>query len=135
VFVTYLDASKAFDRLNHWTLFKKLINRNFRTFLLRIIMLWYRTQEMFVRWGDILSEGFTVINGVKQGGILSPLLFNVYTNDLSIALNNCKKGARLYNSILNHLFYADDLTLFTLCSADMQQLLHICEEYAIEHDL
>ena len=98
-------------------------------------MYWYRTQSMFIRWGNSLSVGFHVSNGVKQGGVLSPILFNVYTNDLSVLLNKSHKGGYLYNVLLNHLFYADDLCLITLCSADMQHLLNICEEYAREHDL
>ena len=44
---------------------------------------------MFVRWGDTISSStqFTVANGVKQGGVISPILFNIYMDDLSTALN------------------------------------------------
>ena len=47
---------------------------------------------MFVRWGATTSTLFTVANGVKQGGIISPILFNVYMDDLSIALNSSGIG-------------------------------------------
>ena len=47
---------------------------------------------MFVRWGATTSTQFTVANGVKQGGIISPILFNVYMDDLSIALNSSGIG-------------------------------------------
>ena len=47
---------------------------------------------MFVRWGATTSTQFTVANGVKQGGIISPILFNVYIDDLSIALNSSGIG-------------------------------------------
>ena len=47
---------------------------------------------MFVRWGDTISTQFTVANGVKQGGVISPILFNVYMDDLSTALNNSGIG-------------------------------------------
>ena len=39
-------------------------------------------------WGDTISKQFTVANGVKQGGVISPILFNVYMDDLSTALNS-----------------------------------------------
>ena len=43
-----------------------------------ILVFWYSRQEMFIRWGNSCSTKFRVTNGVKQGGILSPALFNVY---------------------------------------------------------
>ena len=42
---------------------------------------------MFVRWGDTCFTSFCVTNGVKQGGIISPMLFNLYMDDLSLMLN------------------------------------------------
>ena len=42
---------------------------------------------MFVRWGDTCSTSFCVTNGVKQGGIISPMFFNLYMDDLSLMLN------------------------------------------------
>ena len=43
---------------------------------------------MVVRWGTTISTQFTVANGVKQGGNISPILFIMYMDDLSNALNN-----------------------------------------------
>ena len=43
---------------------------------------------MFVRWGNTIFTHFTVANGVKQGGVISPFLFNIYMDKLSIALNS-----------------------------------------------
>jgi hypothetical protein len=46
-------------------------------------MVWYSTQQFSVKWDGILSEPFNVTNGVRQGSILSPQLFNVYMDELS----------------------------------------------------
>jgi len=135
IFVTFLDASKAFDRLHHWTLFRKLCKRGAKAYLVRIIMYWYRSQEMHVRWGRTLSDPFNVSNGIKQGGILSPLLFNIYMNDLSLVLNKTNIGGKIGDYLLNHLLYADDVVLIALSSRGMQSLLNACQEYADSHNL
>ena len=130
-----LDASKAFDRLNYWLLFDKLIKKHVPLFIIKLLCFWYTSQKMFVRWGATTSTQFTVSNGVKQGGLISPILFNVYMDDLSIALNSSGIGGYLGAAFLNHLCYADDLCLISLSSNGMQQLLNICQNYATNHQL
>ena len=71
----------------------------------------YTNQIIFVRWSRILSEGFQVSNGVRQGGILSPYLFIVYIDDLSAALTKCRTGCCIDDMNINHLMYADDLVV------------------------
>ena len=41
VFVTFLDASKAFDRVNYWMLFSKLIDKNVPLFIVKLLVFWY----------------------------------------------------------------------------------------------
>ena len=74
-------------------------------------------------------------NGVKQGGIISPILLNIYMDDLSMHLNSSGIGGYLRTAFINHLCYADHLCLISLSSSGMQQLLHICNTYATEHQL
>ena len=56
VYYAFLDASKAFDRVNHYMLFKKLIERNMPTCFVRILHYWYSKQNMKVIWGNCLSS-------------------------------------------------------------------------------
>ena len=85
------------------------------------------------------TSSFFVSNGVKQGGILSLILFNVYMDQLSVKLNASKIGGYIGGDIggvlVNHLCYADDICFISLSSAGMQQLLNICDTYAKEYDL
>ena len=131
IYVTFLDASKAFDRLNYWLLFDKLLKKPVPLLIIKLLCFWYTHQTMFVRWGDTISTQFTVANGVRQGRVISPILFN----DLSTALNSSGIGGYLGPTFLDHLCYADDLYIITLSSSGMQQLLNICQSYAIKQQL
>ena len=135
VYICFLDASKAFDRINHWSLFKKLITRNIPTMYIRFLMFWYCTQEVIVRWNNFFSVPFTVSNGVRQGGVLSPLLFNLYVDDLSKNLNNCYIGCTVNDVLINHLIYADDLVLLAPSAHALQLLVNQCEIFADGHDI
>ena len=54
-------------------------------------------------------------------------------DDLSMYLNSFGIGGYPKTEFRNHLCYADDLCLISLSSSGLQQLLHICNEYALEH--
>ena len=58
VFTCFLDASKAFDRINHWTLFRKMIDSKMSLIIVRIIMFWYQSQLVCVKWGKVASIFF-----------------------------------------------------------------------------
>ena len=135
VFLCFIDASKAFDRINHEKLFVKLLDRGAPTFFVRILVFWYAHQTFCVKWDNVLSAPFCVSNGVRQGGILSPMLFNVYMDDLSKKLKECKTGCVVGESIINHLIYADDLVIMSPYSAGLQQLLQVCSSYGIQYDI
>ena len=58
MFMGFLDASKAFDRIRHSTLFKKLIDRQVPSYIVRIMIYWYTNQTMFVCWSGIYLRDF-----------------------------------------------------------------------------
>ena len=77
-----LDASKAFDRVDHSLLFEKLLNRDLPLVIARLLLSWYSSQQLKFRWAKTFSNWFHTTNGVRQGGVLSPILFTVYIDDL-----------------------------------------------------
>ena len=135
IFMCFLDASRAFDRIHHGKLFLKLQERGVPSYLIRILQFWYSHQTMRARWGTSTSTPFLVSNGVRQGGILSPLLFNLYMDDLSKQLNECKTGCMVGDNLINHMIYADDLAVLSPYSAGLQQLLRICTKYGFLFDI
>ena len=135
VYVCFIDASKAFDRVNHDILFSKLIEREFPTIIVRFLRNWYSKQLFCVQWGSIRSTSFNVTNGVRQGGVLSPFLFNVCMDSLSDQLNAVNVGCE-YNGILyNHLMYADDTVLIAPSPRALQTLINTSVSFAQENDL
>jgi len=91
MYVCYLDASKAFDRVDYSVLFRKLINRGISGYIvgLRLLWNWYSCHQARVQWAHVLTNPFSICNGFRQGGILSLYLrcilmicqygFNQYT--------------------------------------------------------
>ena len=58
------------------------MNRRVRVVILKVLINWYDKCDVFVRWNNVLSRCFYVMCGVRQGGVLSPLLFSLYVNDM-----------------------------------------------------
>ena len=111
VYICYLGSSKAFNTINHWTLSKKLIDRNVPAVAVRLLFTWYTTQQFSVQCGLSLSSCFYVSYGIRQGGILSPSLFNGNIDDLSTGLTELmieNNGCNFNGVFVNHLVYAND---------------------------
>ena len=134
-YMLLLDASKAFDRIEYVRLFKLLRERNICPIVLRLIIAMYISQMMQVRWGEILSKQFPVGNGVKQGGVLSPVLFTVYIDNLLKTLKQRNIGSKIGNSYLGVFGYADDLTLLCPSLTGLKEMLNTCEAYAKDYNI
>jgi len=77
--VCFLDASKAFDRVDYTVLFRKLMTRDVSVYILRLLWNWYAHHFARILWAGVISDSFAICNGVRQGGILSPFfIWNLY---------------------------------------------------------
>ena len=84
----------------------------------------------FCKWGTSFSDRFCVPSGVRQGGVLSPLIFNVYMDDLVGDLRSSGVGCHILDVFIAAILYADDLCLLAPTRSSMQCLLDICQSYA-----
>ena len=95
----------------------------------------YRMQSADVRWKSKYSYEFTVRNGVRQGAVLSPLLFCFYMNDLFRLLRESRAGCHIDDYYAGVFGYADDLLLLCPSRDGLQKMLTIAEIYACEHKI
>ena len=123
VYICFLDASKAIDRINYDILCKKLASRNLPNVIVRILHVWFSRQCFYVKCWSVLSQSFHATNCLRQGGILSPHLFNVYINELSIRLNSQFFGCHINSICYNHLVYAEDTVLLAPSPKGLQMLI------------
>ena len=88
-----------------------------------------------MRWGGLVSDYFSVLNGVKQGGVVSPVLFCIYIDDLLYRLSQSGVGCFVGAYFCGALAYADDIVLLAPCPSAMRKLLAICDNYAAAYDI
>jgi hypothetical protein len=132
VYVVTLDASSAFDRVNVFGLLTKLIDRNVPFYVIRVLLSWFVKTNACVRLNGVCTDFMDVNSGVKQGGIMSPILYNVYVDDLMNKLLKENLGCTIGGISYGAIFYADDIVLMGSSVKKVQKMLDICCKYGNE---
>ena len=76
------------------------------------------------------SEYFNVSNGVKQGGVISPIFFSLYIDPLLLALKKSQIECHKNNVYMGALSYTDDITIICPSIRGLNKMLKICNEFA-----
>ena len=80
--VTFIDYSKAFDSIGHEQLFDIMLGLGFPEHIVALLQSLYIDQTAVIRWNGSTTETFPIGKGVRQGCILSPHLFSLYTESV-----------------------------------------------------
>ena len=134
VYLCLLDLTKAFDHVKLDLLFDKLKARIPGIFV-RFIIYTYMNQQCYVKWGDSKSRTFGISNGVRQGAVASPILFNLYMDELFKILKDSKIGCTIDNLYYGILGYADDCTLTCPTRSGLQKLIDLVALYCDKHGI
>ena len=123
VYCAMVDLSKAFDRVNWNILFSKLRESNLRPEIINIIKVMYDRSYVHTMVNGTKSCSWKLGNGVRQGGILSPLLFAYYMNDTLDCIASMPDGCFLAEYKANIFCFADDIILMAPSSSGLQRMI------------
>ena len=123
LFVAFIDFSKAYDRINRHLLWSKLQLQGLNGHMLNILKAIYNDVCCCVRINGTNTDWFQVTYGLKQGCLLSPLLFNMYVNDLVHDLKSVVESINMNDE--KFFLYADDLFLIAESEEGLQRLLDV----------
>jgi hypothetical protein len=98
--------------------------------IVRTLIHLYTNNFVRISWFGVMSDYFLALNGVKQGAVLSPILFCVYMDDLLTALSKSGCGCYIGRQFVGALAYADDIVLLAPTPNAMRKLLQLCQDYA-----
>ena len=108
----------------------KLSERGLPGRIIRVLIDWYGKLFCMVKWNGSFSSWFCVKSGVRQGGILSPFLFNIYIDSVISSLRLSDYGCHLRGEYVGCIVYADDILLLSASVTNLQKMLNICCEQA-----
>jgi hypothetical protein len=131
LYACYIDFHKAFDTVWHTGLMYKLRQNNIGGPFYKIIKNMYEKTILSVKnKQQFISDWFSVEQGIRQGDTLSPLLFNIFVNEIPELLlkENCASPT-LLNSKVPCLLYADDIVLLSETKEGLQNAINNVKKY------
>ncbi|KAL7723877.1 hypothetical protein ACLKA6_004303 [Drosophila palustris] len=132
LYLFFVDFKAAFDTVDRRSLFLKLSNLGISFKMLKILSSMYERNTVAVWDGNELSPWFDSNLGVKQGCLLSPILFSLYVDDIVSTLQG---GVELGTSRIKVLMYADDMVLLADSADALQTMINALHVYCVTWSL
>ena len=135
VYTCFLDLSKAFDRLNIDKLINKLNSSNLPDYIVNIVEFSLKNSSARVCYGGAFSDRWSMVKGVRQGGVTSAYLFNIYINEILDKVSRLQPGCYLGIKKMNVQAYADDMVVLCNSAKGLQILAENLYDLMLQHDL
>ena len=137
LYTCFIDFRKAFDTVWHEGVFQKLIQANITGNFLNTLKNMYKKTKCAVKIGNKMTQFFPCQKGVRQGDPLSPLLFNIFINDIfnRLQATDCAPATLNGTDFINALAYADDIVLISTSAEGLQKAIDITHKYCQEWKL
>ena len=139
IYFCFIDYAKAFDCVDHNKLWKILKEMRIPDHLTGILRNLYAGQETTVKTGHGTTDCFQIGQGVRQGCILSPCLFNLYAEYIMRNAGLEEAQVDIAGRNINNLRYADDNTLMAESEEELKSLLmklkEECEKVGLKHNI
>lgn len=139
LYICYIDFKKAFDRVKHNKLMEVMVMAGIPSAELNLIQNLYWHETAVVKTGNNISNQFHIRKGVRQGCILSPILFNLYSEYLITEAIGDSKGVAIGGINFNNTRYADDTAIIAEHERELQDMITkleaSCKNYGMEMNL
>ena len=122
IYACFIDYSKAFDTVKHQEFLQCLKTTDIEENDIALIANLYWQQKTIVKINNDISEPLKIEKGIRQGCVLSPTLFNLYT-DIIFRNIDQRPGIKIGGHTINNLRYADDTVLLAENETELQQIL------------
>ena len=120
-----IDLSAAYDMVSRPALFKKLYSLGISGNFLEILQDYYTNDSVVYVVGTGVTKALYLIQGVKQGCNLSPLLFNLFLVDVIEEIHRTKLGIKIGQNIVTIISYADDLIILVECIENLNKVIDL----------
>jgi len=136
-YAAFIDFKKAYDSIDRNHLWHKMENLGLPTNsrIYCAIRNLYNNLKCCVRVHGFKSDWFEVLSGLRQGCVLSPIMFNMYINDLVINLKGRCNGIPIGGENVTCLLYADDVVLLARNEQDLKEMLNVVNQWCMKWNI
>ena len=131
----FYDLASAFDTVEYPVLLSHLKNSGILGKTWRLIKDWYSDVKSYVRVGKETSSSFTISRGVRQGSVVSLILFLLVMDSLLLELRSRSCGPSVCGLYLGAFSHADDICTLSTNVSDCQVQIHLVKEFATSQGL